>query len=378
MSVTNQGKTAVIYGGGKIGRGFIAQLFCMSGYKTVFIDIDSALVGLFNRDGQYPIFVAEGAEYKQVNIDNFSAIDCRDSAAVADAIASAAVMSTAVGANNLRDIAGNVAGGIKKRLEKGGKPLNILICENMIDADKYFNSLLTDALKSDEKAFDYFKTSVGVVQASIGRTAPIPPKDVTDRYPLAICVDSYCLLPVDAAALKGEIPEIVNLKPFTPFAFYIQRKLYMHNMSHALIAYLGSEKGYKTVCEAVADKEIRYTALCALLQSARALSREHGAPLDELIDYAFDLLSRFDSQLLTDTLARVGRDTARKLSPTDRLAGAYKLCRKQGLNADAIMCGIRAAFEFTAEGDDSSAAVNSYYLENGLQKAISRYCGIEE
>ena len=42
-------KKAVMYGGGNIGRGFIAQLFNLSGYEVVFIDVVDALVEEYNR-----------------------------------------------------------------------------------------------------------------------------------------------------------------------------------------------------------------------------------------------------------------------------------------------------------------------------------------
>ena len=48
---------------------------------------------------------------------------------------------------------------------------------------------------------------------------------IRDRDSLLICVEPYCELPVDKAAFKGEIPDLVGLVPYTPFGFYIKRKL---------------------------------------------------------------------------------------------------------------------------------------------------------
>ena len=36
-------KTAVMYGGGNIGRGFIGMLFSASGYETQFVDVVDAV-----------------------------------------------------------------------------------------------------------------------------------------------------------------------------------------------------------------------------------------------------------------------------------------------------------------------------------------------
>ena len=37
-------KKSVIYGAGNIGRGFIGQLFFMSGYEISFIDVNAAVI----------------------------------------------------------------------------------------------------------------------------------------------------------------------------------------------------------------------------------------------------------------------------------------------------------------------------------------------
>ena len=37
-------KKAVMYGAGNIGRGFIGQLFSLSGYEVVFLDINAKVI----------------------------------------------------------------------------------------------------------------------------------------------------------------------------------------------------------------------------------------------------------------------------------------------------------------------------------------------
>ena len=152
----------------------------------------------------------------------------------------------------------------------------------------------------------------------------------------------------------------------------------MHNMSHAALSYLAKQKGYTYIWEAAADYELRYTALGALIEASEALSAEYSVPIAELISFSYELLSRFDNKLLGDTVDRVGRDTARKLAKNDRLTGTALLCLKRGISPEFIKKGIRAAFEFSADGDTSSEEVYSYAKDNGLRKAIQKYCGLSE
>ena len=53
-------KTAVMYGAGNIGRGFIGQVLHDSGYEVAFVDVDQNLIDAFNQTGSYVITVVEG------------------------------------------------------------------------------------------------------------------------------------------------------------------------------------------------------------------------------------------------------------------------------------------------------------------------------
>ena len=213
-------KKAVMYGGGNIGRGFIAQLFNLSGYEVVFIDVVDALVEKVNNDKEYPIYITNGDSYDKYTVTNVRAVNGKDENAVAEEIATADVMATAVGVNILKFIAKPLAAGVEKRASINGKPLNIIICENKIDADKYLRSLVNEHLTDAGKK--YFEEQVGLVEASIGRMVPATPDNIKAENFLAVCVEPYCTLPVDKNGFKGEIPEIKNMEPFAPFEFFIQ------------------------------------------------------------------------------------------------------------------------------------------------------------
>ena len=70
-------------------------------------------------------------------------------------------------------------------------------------------------------------------------------------------MEPYCTLPVDRAAFRNSIPEIRGMVPSEPFAYFIQSKLYLHNMGHAVAAYMGMQKGIEFIWQAMEDAEIR-------------------------------------------------------------------------------------------------------------------------
>ncbi|MBR7160381.1 MAG: mannitol-1-phosphate 5-dehydrogenase [Clostridia bacterium] len=368
-------KKALMYGAGNIGRGFIGQLLDMSDYAISFIDVNMDVINRLNADKQYPIYITDGDSYREYIVTNVSGVNGRDNEAIAEAISEADLMATAVGVNILKFIAEPFAGGVRRRMQKGiDAPLNVIICENMIEADKYFAGLVKGYLTEEEA--EYFDSHIGLVEPSIGRMVPATPKEIADKNPLAVCVEPYCELPVDKDAFKGEIPAIKNMVPFAPFSFYIRRKLFMHNMSHALTAYFGALRGYTYIWEAIQDSDIKKLAREALRESSEALNQEYGVSMQELEDFSTNLIERFENKLLGDTIERVGKDTKRKLSLNDRFVGVALLCQKQGTLPKHILAGLAAGLHFAKEGDEASIEVATFARECGVGEALEKYCGI--
>ena len=331
---------AVMYGGGNIGRGFIGMLFSASGYEVKIVDVVDTVVDTLNREHQYPVRILSNEGHKDIEVTNVSAVDGKDPEAVAEAIANADIMATAVGARILKFIVPNIIAGLRKRWEMGRKPLNIIICENLMDANKVLEEMLKEQLAGEEKAV--FDETVGLVEASIGRMVPVQTEEMKDGNPMRVCVESYGYLPVDKAAFKGEIPQITGMVPFEPFDFYIKRKLYIHNMGHATCAYLGDLLGLEYIYQSIDVPDIRIIVQNAMLESAVALSQKYGVELSSIVCHIEDLLYRFTNAALQDTCARVGGDPARKLSAQDRLIGSARLVLESGQVPAYIAVGAAA------------------------------------
>ena len=347
---------AVMYGGGNIGRGFIGALFSASGYRVTFVDVAKPVVESLNEKGSYPVRILKGATYEDVQVQNVCAVDGNDQNAVAQAIAEADIMATAVGVNILKFIIGNLVAGIRLRKAQNGGKLNILICENLMDANKVLEKMLKEHLNEEEQA--WFDENIGLVEASIGRMVPVQTEEMKDGNPMRVCVESYGFLPVDKDVFKGEIPAIKSMVPFSPFDFYLKRKLYIHNMGHATCAYLGDLLGLPYIYQAIDVPQIRVIVENAMLESALALSKKYGVELSDIRAHIEDLLFRFTNEALKDTCQRVGGDPARKLSPEDRLIGASKLAVCQGVCPCFMAIGGGAAvYRYIKESDNAAQSV---------------------
>lgn len=361
-------KKFIMYGAGNIGRGFIGQSFSLAGYKVGFVDINMAVIDKLNADKCYPVNVVSNEGNNEIMVENVYGINGSDIELVSNEIASCTLMATAIGVNVLKFIAKPIALGIEKRSKLTDKPLNIIICENLIGADEYLKGLI---LKEIPHLKDYVESSVGFIEASIGRMVPVVTEEQKKDNFLRVFVEPYNILPVDKNAFKGEIiTDVSNLYPFAPFNMFIERKLFMHNMSHALLSYLGYLRKYDYVYEATNDYDLRYVAFKALTASATAISKENGVDINMLLEHAENLLFRFTNVALGDTIKRVGKDTKRKLSSNDRLIGAIKLSEKHGVYAGYLCIGVAAGLCFNPNDDDGSAYIYDYVNNNGVENTL--------
>ena len=133
--------------------------------------------------------------------------------------------------------------------------------------------------------------------------------------------------------------------PFSPFDFYIKRKLYVHNMGHATCAYLGDLLGLAYIYQSIDVADVRILVQNAMLESAQALSSKYGVELGSIVMHINDLLNRFTNAALKDTCQRVGGDPARKLSAHDRLIGSSLLIQEMGQTPAYIAIGAAAGLK---------------------------------
>ena len=128
-----------------------------------------------------------------------------------------------------------------------------------------------------------------------------------------------------------------------------EAKLYGHNATHALAAYVGAIRGVERIADLAKYPDILAFLRAAFIQeSGEALVRKH-AGKDALFthdgyrEYADDLLARMVNPFLYDNVARVGRDPQRKLGWDDRLVGTLRVCIGQGVKPSRYAFGAAAA-----------------------------------
>ena len=368
-------KTAVMYGAGNIGRGFIGKVFADSGYEVCFLDIMQEIIDEMNRRGSYTVRIVSNEGESDHAVKPVRAVNSLTDQAI-DEIVNCDIMATAVGVNVLPKIAPVIAKGVVARMERSGRPLDIILCENQLGADELMRGWINERLTDEQRA--WADRNLGLVEASIGRMVPPLTPEMRARDKLLICVEPYAELPVDKDAFRGEIPDLAGLIPYSPFEFYIKRKLFLHNGGHALCAYLGYQKGYEYIWQAIADPEIYEAAKASMMTSAAALVAKFGEDVRENVESnVTDLLFRFQNRALKDTVARVGADPVRKLRRNDRIVGAALFAIEQGVDPMPIVRGIAAALKFDRSEDATAPEIQRALKEQGIDHVLSHYMGLK-
>ena len=366
-------KQAIIFGAGNIGRGFIGQLFSESGYGVTFVDVDQPLLDALNRRHEYTVRLVTNERTAEVTLGPAAGVDASNLDAVADAVALAEIGATAVGAAALKHIAPAIARGIEQRSRNDiTEPLNLIVCENLKGAAAILRDLVKAALPPGYH--DFLDKYIGFVDTVIARMVPPLTPELRSQDPSLIIVEPYKELPVDRAGFIGGPPAVVGMIPYAPFAFFTERKLYIHNAGHALLAYLGYQAGYEYGYEALADDEIYFQARGAMEESALALTRKYHPASGALLANIDDLLGRFANRALGDTILRLGRDPIRKLARTDRLVGAALNALAEGVSPTHLVTGIAAALTFNHPDDPIARDLGARLHGYGLGRVLTEVC----
>jgi len=366
---------AVVFGAGSVGRGFLGQLFSESGYEVVFIDVDEVLVSVLSERGCYSLRLSSVVSVVEQMIGPVRAVDGRDTAAVADEVAGASVIATAVGVRALGAIAKPIARGLAMRWGRDDtSPLNIILCENLHNAPEILRDHIRTALPDADRPA--LEARIGLVPAVIARMAPVPTPEQRAADPALIVAEPYKVLPVDRDAFIGPIPSIVGMQAVSPFEAYTARKLFVHNASHAILGYLGAVRGFQYGYEALEDSWVRSRLDQGLTESARALVATYGfepVSFQEHIDY---LLVRFANRELSDPTSRLARDPLRKLQPQDRLVGAARLAEQCGIRPEGLAWGIAGALAYANPEDEHAVALQQRTRDSGVEATMWDVCRI--
>ena len=245
---------ALIFGAGKVGRGFLGHLLVSLRLPALVRGPGRQLVERLEAARRYPLLLLRSPP-EPMAVEGVRALPAGDSDAVAERFARASVVLTAVGGPHLPDVARQIARGIERRWGAALEtPLNILIGENYYRPADLLRQQIRQHLAAP--VHPYFERWIGLVELQILRSCIEPTAELAAQDPLWVRVSDEWRLPADGDAFKGDPPPIEGLQPAPNFQGGLERKLYTYNAANAAIAYTGFLKGYALLADAANDPQI--------------------------------------------------------------------------------------------------------------------------
>lgn len=283
---------------------------------------------LQSQDGLYTLIerASTGDEFSVIK-SIVRAVDGNNASAFTDAIAnpqSALVTITITEAgysiDNPAQVIHRLAVALDMRRRLNGEPIALVPCDNLPSNGEKLKNVLLEIFRGFEpEATDWLLSKVSFVTTSIDR---ITPKTTQSDIDLVATQTNWqdqnvtVTEPFKDWILSGEFPkgrpqwELAGARFVEEIEPFENRKLWLLNGAHSILAYSGLMRGHATVSEAIADDHCRELVEAFWDEATNHLT----APELDLANYKNALLARFANARIAHQLSQISLDGATKLS----------------------------------------------------------------
>lgn len=276
-----------------------------------------------------------------------------------------------------------VVAGLLARRASGAGAMTILPCDNLPENGEAFRRVIVDGARAvDPTLADWIEENVAFATCMVDRITPATTDEDRAEVERECGYEDASPVPTEAFTewvVAGEFPAgrprwedagATIVDDVTPFE---ERKLWMLNGSHSLMAYAATIRGFETVGEAIVDPEVRGWVNEWWDVAASHLS----VPAEE---YREALLARFENPNIRHLLAQIAADGSQKIPV--RLVPAVRAERAAGRLPDGPLRGIAAWVQHLrghgAPVKDAQADVVAGLVGATLEETVERVLGYLE
>jgi mannitol-1-phosphate/altronate dehydrogenase len=365
-------RTYVGFGFGAIQSGlFLYEAYRSGNFRRMVVAevLPELVAAVREAGGTFHCNIAHSDRVEQAQV---GPIEIRDPAVEADrvclvrAIAESEEIGTAIpsvayytspGPGSLHRV---LAEGLRQKASLGGLRAVIYTAENHNHAAELLESSVMAEIPAAER--DAVSARVRFLNTVIGKMSGLvaSPKEVrrhglatlTPASERAFLVEAFNHILISRIQFDNGTPYQRGIEVFEEKADLLpfeQAKLYGHNATHALAAYLGAVLGVERIADLRQSPGVLPFLRAAFLEESGAALIGKYAGADPLFTpdgyraYADDLLERMTNPYLRDTVERVGRDPERKLGWDDRLIGTMRVALEQDVTPFRYAFGAAAA-----------------------------------
>jgi fructuronate reductase len=316
-----------------------------------------AAVALAAQDGVYTLIERAVSGDRAREIESIvAAVDGADAdawlAAFADPSVGVVTLTvTEAGYDPESGVGDRLRAGLRARADAGAGPIAIVSCDNLPANGEVSRRIVRGNEQADELDA-WIDENVGFVSTMVDRITPATTDD--DRAIAQSLVGWTDAVPVVTEpfsewVLSGAFPagrpawEAGGARFVDDVEPYEQRKLWLLNAGHSLLAYHGLRRGLETVAEAVADPFCA-AELERLWSEARVVVPLPDGEIDEALE---SLRTRFANPRIRHRLAQIAEGGALKLPV--RVLEVVRRRRAAGLGPGAALAGVVAAYALFAQ-----------------------------
>lgn len=213
--------------------------------------------------------------------------------------------------------------GLVARRSAGAAALTILSCDNLPENGAVTKTVVCDLAALLDQSLNHSLTTwieanVDFATSMVDRITP-GTTDEDRKLVEEACgyIDAYPVPtePFNEWVISGAFPagrprwEEAGVTLVTDVGPFEQRKLWLLNGSHSMLAYAGSIRGHQTIDEAIADDDCRSWVEAFWDEASRHVS----LPAEDTTKYRQALLNRFSNPRAGDQLSRIAADGSAKL-----------------------------------------------------------------
>jgi mannitol-1-phosphate 5-dehydrogenase len=359
--------------------------------RPIVVDVRADLVeSLRSNAGHYCLNIARRDRIDTVDVGPVEVADSTqagDRTRIVEAISSADEASTALPSVDFyrtdQPSSPHLLLGAGLTRRSSARPLVVFCAENHRRAGALLEEAVLESVSRPDR--DRIRRRARFVDTVIGKMSGVVTEQsellslglapVTPLTPAAFLVEEFNHILTSRTGAPGRrgsasSPMVAVLQPVDDLAPFEAAKLFGHNATHALAAYLGRLLGLRLMADfTTVPGAMAFLRAAFLDESGRALVRRYRAadpmftPLG-FEGFADDLLVRMVNPFLADTIERAARDPVRKLGWDDRLIGTIRLGRDEGIPMPSYAMGAAAAL---AELDPEVMTIDSSAVEQLLR-----------
>ncbi len=216
-------------------------------------------------------------------------------------------------------VPGRIVSGCLSRRAAGAGSIAIVPCDNLPDNGPALKHLVEGLIAAvDPSLGDWAAENVAFATTMVDRITPATTDEHRAAVLAALGVVDASPVPTEPFSewvIAGDFPkgrpawDAVGARIVDDVLPFEQRKLWLLNGSHSLMAYAGTILGHETVADAVADPVTRSWVEQWWTEASRHLA----LPADDVAAYRAALLARFENPNIRHALAQIAVDGSQKI-----------------------------------------------------------------